>query len=85
MHGPNYYWVADLYERLNLPVIPADVQALYKAIADRVANLEEQKAEKGKQQRVHMKVARAEDQEARKKSVKAAGSEAHQWPGRLRR
>ena len=70
MRGPNYHWVADLYERLNLPVIPAVVQALQKAIADRVVNLEKQKPEKGKQQRVHMKVARAEDQEARKKWVK---------------
>lgn len=70
MRGPNYHWVADLYERLNLPVIPAVVQALQKAIADRVVNLEKQKTEKGKQQRVHMKVARAEDQEARKKWVK---------------
>ena len=70
MRGPNYHWVADLYERLNLPVVPAVVQALQKAIADRIANLEKQKTEKGKQQRVHMKVARAEDQEARKKWVK---------------
>ena len=69
VRGPNYDWVADLYERLNLPVVPAVVQALQKAIADRVANLEKQKTEKGKQQRVHMKVARAEDHEARKKWV----------------
>lgn len=70
MRGPNYHWVADLYKRLNLPVMPAVVQALHKAIADRVANLEKQKTEKQKQQRVHMKVSRAEDQEARKKWVK---------------
>ena len=70
MRGPHYHWVADLYERLNLPAIPAVVQALHKAISDRAANLEKQKTEKGKQQRVHMKVARAEDQEARRKWVK---------------
>ena len=67
MRGHNYHWVIDLYERLNLPVVPAVVQALHKATADRIANLEKQKTEEGKQRRVHMKVARAEDQEARKK------------------
>ena len=67
MRGPNYHWVIDLYERLNLPVVPAVVQALHKAIAERIANLEKQKTEEGKQRRIHMKVARAEDQEARKK------------------
>lgn len=67
MRGPNYHWVVDLYERLNLPVVPAVVQALHKATSERIANLEKQKKEKGKQRRIHMKVARSEDQEARKK------------------
>ena len=66
MRGPNYHWVIDLYERLNLPVVSAVVQALHKATADRIANLEKQKTEEGNQ-RIHMKVTRAEDQEARKK------------------
>ena len=64
---PNYLWFIDLYERLNLPVVPAVVQALHKATAERIANLEKHKTEKGKQRRIHMKVVRAEDQEARKK------------------
>ena len=69
LRGPNYHWVIDLYERIKLPVVPV-VEALQKAIAERAAALEKQKTEGGKRQRIHMKVARAEDQAERKKWVK---------------
>lgn len=70
VRGPNYHWVVDLYERLNLPVVPAVVEALRKVTMDRASELEKQKSERRKQSRIRMKVARAEDQEARKKWVK---------------
>ena len=69
MHGPNYHWVVDLYERLNLPVVWAVVEALHKATLERIVNLAKQKTE-GKQRRIHMKVARSEDQESRTKSFR---------------
>ena len=68
--GPNYHWNIDLYERIKLPVVPAVVEALQKAIAERAAALEKQKTEEGKRQRIHMNIARAEDQAERKKWVK---------------
>ena len=70
VRGNNYHWVIDLYQRLNLPVIPAVVQALIKCVQDRAAELNKQHTEARKQQRIRMKVARTEDQEARKKWVK---------------
>ena len=70
VRGPNYHWVVDLYERLKLPVVPAVVEALHKATTDRAAELEKQKSERRKQNRIRMKVARAEDQESLKKWVK---------------
>ena len=70
VRGPNYHWVIDSYERIKLPVVPAVVEALQKAVAERAAVLEKQKTEGGKRLRIHMKVARAEDQAERKKWVK---------------
>ena len=70
VRGNNYHWVIDLYQRLNLPVIPAAVEALVKCVQDRAAELNKQQTEARKQQRINMKVARTEDQEARKKWVK---------------
>ena len=67
VRGPNYHWVIDLYERIKLPVVPSVVEALQKAIAERVSTLAKQKTEEGKRQRINMKVARAEDQAERKK------------------
>jgi len=60
----------DLYQRLNLPVIPAAVEALVKCVQDRAAKVNKQQTEAWKQQQIRMKVARTEDQEARKKWVK---------------
>ena len=70
VRGPNYHWVIDSYERIKLPVVPAVVEALQKAVAERAAVLEKQKTEGGKRLRIQMKVARAEDQAERKKWVK---------------
>lgn len=55
---------------MNLPVVPAVVEALHKATVDRAAELEKQKSERRKQNRIRMKVARTEDQESRKTWVK---------------
>ena len=66
VRGPKYHWVIDLYECLNLPVLPAVVQALEKAVKERAEELEKEKSDKAKQGRVRMKVARAEDQEGQK-------------------
>lgn len=35
VRGPKYHWVIDLYERLDLPVFPAVVEALEKAVRER--------------------------------------------------
>ena len=70
VRGPNYHWVIDLYERLNLPVIPAVIEALQKEVVDRMKAIETGKTDHKKKIRIQMKVARAEDQEARKRWVK---------------
>ena len=70
VRGPNYHWVIDLYERLNLPVIPAVIEALQKEVVDRMKEIETGKTDHKKKIRIQMKVARAGDQEARKKWVK---------------
>ena len=51
-------------------MLPAVVQALEKAVNERAVELEREKSDKAKQGRVRMKVARAEDQEERKKWLK---------------
>ena len=63
-------WVADLYEHLNLPVLPAVVEALEKEVADRMKEVNRGKTDHKKRIQIQMKVARAEEQEARKKWVK---------------
>lgn len=68
--GPNYHWVIDLYERLKLPAVPSVVEALQKTIAERAATLKKKKTEEGKHQRIHLEVARTEDQAKRKKRGK---------------
>ena len=70
VRGPNYHWVADLYEQLNLPVLPAVLQALQKFVEERAALLQKEKTTEAKANRVKMKVARAEDQESRRKWLK---------------
>ena len=70
VRGDKYHWVIDLYDRLNLPVIPAITEALIKCVRNRADELAKQQTEARKQQRIKMKVARSEDQEARKKWVK---------------
>lgn len=68
--GKDYHWVVDLYERLKLPIIPEVVRAFQKATQERMKDLAKKKTEEYKQQRISQKVARAEDQEERKKWVK---------------
>lgn len=70
VRGPSYHWVIDLFERLNLPVVPAVVEALQKEVADRMKEVQRGKTDHKKKVRINMKVARAEEQEARKKWVK---------------
>ena len=70
VRGTAYHWISDLYERLQLPVVPAIIEALQKDIQDRMKTIESGKTDHKKKNRVQMKVARAEEQEARKKWVK---------------
>lgn len=51
-------------------MLPAVVEALEKAVRERAIELQNEKSDRAKQGRVRMKVARAEDQEARKKWLK---------------
>lgn len=68
--GSSYHWILDLYQRLKLPIIPAVVQGLSKAVEERMAALEQLKTDRRKQGRIRQKVARQEDQAERKKWVK---------------
>ena len=70
VRGPSYHWVIEMYERLNLPVVPAIVEALQKEVADRMKEVQRGKTDQKKKVRIQMKVARAEEQEARKKWVR---------------
>lgn len=67
--GPDYHWIVDLYERMNLPVLPEVVHAFQKATKERMTELEK-KTDEAKQKRVSQKIARSEDQEEWKKWVK---------------
>ena len=62
--------ITDLYDGLNLPVIPASTEAPIKCVWDHADELAKQQTGAWKQQRIKMKVARIEDQEAKKKWVK---------------
>ena len=70
VRGPSYHWVIDLFEGLNLPVIPAGVEALQKDVAEHMKEVQRGKTDHKKKVRIQMKVARGEEQEARKKWVK---------------
>ena len=70
VRGSSYHWVIDLYDRLNLIIIPAVIEALRKEVEDRMKKIQRGKTDQKKKTRIKMKVARAEDQEARKKWVK---------------
>ena len=56
VRGPQYHWVTDLYERINLPILPAIVKALSEAVKLRAAELQKQKSNHSKVLRVQMKV-----------------------------
>lgn len=74
VRGPQYHWALDLYERLNLPILPAVVEALSEAIIERAAELEQQKTSHSKTLRDQMKTARAENQVARNVGETSSGS-----------
>lgn len=59
-----------LNKRCNLPVLPAIAEALQKEVADHMKEVEKGKTDHKIGIRIQMKVARAEEQEARKKWVK---------------
>lgn len=65
--GSKYHWVIDLYERLKLPILHEVVRAFRKATEERIKELTKKKTEDTKRKRISHKVARAEDQEERKK------------------
>ena len=66
--GKEYHWVIDLREIETAG--PEVVRAFRKATEDRMKELVKKKTEEAKQKRISNKVARAEDQEERKKWVK---------------
>ena len=61
--GPDYHWIVDLYERMNLPVLPEVVRAFQKPIKERMTELEKKKTDEAKQKRISQKIAHSEDQE----------------------
>ena len=75
--GPDYHWIVDLYECMNLPVLPEVVLAFQKATKERMTELEKKKTDEAKQKRVSQKIARSEDQEERKKMGQAASHSSH--------
>ena len=46
VRGPKYHLVIDLYNRLNLPVLPAVVDALEKAVRERAIELQNEKSDR---------------------------------------
>ena len=68
--GPKYHWLIDLYDRIHLPIIPAIIETLHKEVVARQKEVDRGKTEEKKKGRICMKVARAEDQEAKKKWLK---------------
>jgi len=74
-------WVADLYERLSLPVLPAVVEALQKEVADRMKEVNRGKTDHKKRIQIQMKVARAEEQESQEEMGEKASIAAYVWPG----
>lgn len=48
VRGPQYHWVTDLYERINLPILPAIMRALSEAVKLRAAELQKQKSNHSK-------------------------------------
>ena len=67
VQGPSYHWVVDLYKGLKQPVLPIVIEALQMEVADRMKEVERGKTDHKKGIRIQMKMARAEEQEARKK------------------
>lgn len=49
VRGDKYYWVIDLYDRLNLPVIQAITEALIKCVRDHADELAKHQTEAWKQ------------------------------------
>ena len=69
VRGSDYHWITDLYERLALPVLPAVVRACHKAVEQRMTGLNKQKTVENKHRRIRQKMARAVDQEERKRQA----------------
>lgn len=67
--GPNYHWLLDLFDRLNLPVLDGMREALRKSNESRMAMLNNAQTERSKQKRIHHKRARQEEQQERKRWV----------------
>ena len=69
--GPKYHWTLELFRRLGLPVTD-DMQAAVEYTLKRQSRDQQRKAtEKGKKQRISLKISRAERHEARKAWVRA--------------
>jgi hypothetical protein len=70
VYGSKYYWLKELYARLNLPVTDGMLKNIESMLAIRGKALESQKSEAKKKYRVRMKKARLEENEERKRWLK---------------
>lgn len=55
--GKGCHWVLDLYDRLNLPVLPSVVTALNKTMEEKMRVLDKQQSDACKKKRIQVKVA----------------------------
>ena len=70
VYGSKYYWLTELYSRLNLPVTDGMLKNVESMLAVRSKSLEDQKSECKKKYRVRMKKARLEENEERNRRNK---------------
>jgi hypothetical protein len=70
VYGSQYYWVKELYDRMELPVTDGMLSNIKSMLSVRSKVLEAQKSETKKKYRVRMKKARLEENEERKRWMK---------------
>ncbi|XP_035688740.1 uncharacterized protein LOC118424302 [Branchiostoma floridae] len=66
-YGPDYHWIREVYQDLGLPVPEGVLERARKRNEERMKRLAAIKTEEAKDRRIALKVARAQDQEERKR------------------
>ncbi len=66
-YGPEYHWLMELYQKMNMPVFPGVVDALKASNEERIKNTEKYRSAEYKKQKVTYKRARALEQADRRK------------------